>query len=279
MEQARRLFVLPKPAKRVVEVRGSALDMLAELGVEDVVTRIGYQELANLFFGDEKAKDFGQIRGTWNEPNIEDIVSAKPDLVIGGVYPHKYLRDALNGGAPVYLLTEKGHYMNAVEDLKKLGVLTGRETEAEEATNRFLEKLEGYKSKSPKDLKVLVLMGSDANFKVYTEKSRTGSLLDEVADYPSLLSADAKEQYEISLSLEELLAIDPDALFMESLGEEKLSEHLSDHPVWGQLTAVKNGRVYEITGPVWHSGRGPLGSSFILDEAMPLLNPDVFPKK
>lgn len=270
---------LDQPAKRIVEVRGSSLDMLADLGVEDVVTRIGYQDLANLFFGEDEAKGFGQIRGTWNEPNIEDIIATKPDLIIGGVYPHQYLRDALNGGAPVYLLTEKGHYLNAVEDLKKLGILTGREVEAEKAINRFLEKLEGYKSKSPKDIKALVLMGSDANFKVYTEKSRTGSLLGEVTDYPSLLSVDAKEQYEIALSLEELFAIDPEVLFMESLGEEKLSEQLSEHPVWSQLSAVKNGRVYEITGNVWHSGRGPGGSSFILDEAMPLLYPDIFPKK
>ncbi|HJV17387.1 MAG TPA: ABC transporter substrate-binding protein [Bacillales bacterium] len=272
-------ITLEKPAKRIVEIRGSGLDMLAELGVKDVTTQIGYQELANYFFGKEKAKGFGKIRGSWIEPNIEDIIAAKPDLVIGGAYPHAELVNSLKGVAPVYLLTEKGHYMGAVRDLERLGVLTGKEKEAKQAINHFLTKLKEYKEKSPKNKSALVLMGSDTNFNVYTETSRTGSLLAEVTNYPKILKGGNPKQYEIPLSLEEILAINPDVLFMESLGNEPLSKQLSKNPVWSQLSAVKNNRVYEIDGKIWHSGRGTKGSSVILDHAMPLLYPEIFPKK
>ena len=53
---------------------------------------------------------------------------------------------------------------------------------------------------------------------------------------------------------------------------------MAANPLWGELKAVKNGEVHPVSFSLWSTGRGTRSLGLVLDEAMPLLYPDVFGK-
>lgn len=47
--------------------------------------------------------------------------------------------------------------------------------------------------------------------------------------------------------------------------ESKLAQ-FTTHPLWSQLQAVKQGRVYEVDSTAWISNWSPVGANLILDD-------------
>ena len=54
------------------------------------------------------------------------------------------------------------------------------------------------------------------------------------------------------------------------------AEQFPAKPLWGRLGAVKNGEVHEVSFGLRSTGRGTRSLGLVLDEAMPLLYPNVF---
>ncbi len=256
-------------------------DIMAELGLEPVAVNDPLSSDPR-FFG-EKASEFRVIGGSFFEPNLEDIAAAEPDLVFGLGGVHDGLRDALRPIAPLYIVNPMT-YEDSIGYLRDIGAAMGRSAEAEEAAQRFMDKLADYKARSPKDRTALVMFGSDVNFGIDTEDALTGGLLAEVTDYPwPSQASDQGGQAAASpqFSLEEVLSVDPDVIFVQTLAfpgfqPPPLQEQLAENPLWSELRAVQNGEVHEVSFSLWSTGRGTRTLGLVLDEAMPLLYPDVF---
>ena len=127
-------------------------DIMAEIGLEPVAVNDPLSSDPR-FFG-SKAEEFQLIGGSFFEPNLEDIAASKPDLVFGLGGVHDGLRDALRPIAPLYIVNPAS-YEDSIGYLRDVGALMDRADEAEEAVERFLAKLEDYKSRSPKDRSAL----------------------------------------------------------------------------------------------------------------------------
>ncbi len=256
-------------------------DIMAELGLEPVAVNDPLSSDPR-FFGD-RADGFQVIGGSFFEPNLEDIAAARPDLVIGLIGVHNGLRDALRPIAPLYIVNPLT-YQDSIHYLREIGTAMGRPAEAEEAAQRFLAKLEDYKARSPMDRTALVMWGSDVNFGIDTEGSLTGGLLAEVTGYPwpnPPLDQGGHASGGIQFSLEGVLSVDPDVIFIQTIAfpgfqPPPLAEQLSANPLWGELRAVMNGEVHDVSFGLWSTGRGTRSLGLVLDEAMPLLYPDVF---
>ncbi|CAH1199195.1 Fe(3+)-citrate-binding protein YfmC [Paenibacillus plantiphilus] len=273
-----------KPVERVACVVSLCIDVLAELGLEPVaIGESGVRTIASEpeFYG-EKGKSFTSIGGSFFEPNLEDIVIVKPELVIGLKGAHDTLRDGLTGVSPIYLASPNS-YTESIAFLETMGKLTGRVKEAEEAKNNFLDKLAEAKEKSPKDKKALIMFGSDVNFSIVTDTALGGTVLKEVADYPWKVTDPAADPYGeggIAYSLEKVLEQNPEVLFVESYsyspGTKPLSEQMAASPLWSKLKAVQDGQVYEVRSPIWGDGRGTRSLSILLEESMRILYPEKF---
>ncbi|MBP1992229.1 ABC transporter substrate-binding protein [Paenibacillus eucommiae] len=273
-----------KKVEKVACVVSLCVDILAELGLEPVaIGESGVRTIATQqeFYG-SKGEAFASIGGSFFEPSLEDIVSVKPDLVIGLKSAHDGLRDGLKGAAPIYLANPKS-YTESVEVLETIGKLTGRSAEAEAAKHKFLDKLAQAKEKSPKDKKALIMFGSDVNFAIVADTGLGGTLLKEVTLYPWKVTDPSTDPYGdggIQYSLEKVLEENPDVLFVESYsyspGTKPLSEQLAASPLWSKLKAVQNKQVYEVRSPIWGDGRGTRSLGVMLDESMKLTYPDKF---
>ena len=256
-------------------------DIMAEIGMEPVAVNDPLSSDPR-FFG-SKAEEFQLIGGSFFEPNLEDIAAAEPDIVFGLGGVHEGLRDALRPIAPLYIVNP-ATYEDSIGYLKDIGAAVGRSAEAEEAAQRFLSKLEDYKARSPKDRSALVMFGTDVNFGIDTDGALTGGLLAEVTAYPWPRQTNEQGGHGpggTQFSLEGVLEVDPDVIFVQTMSfpgfqPPPLSEQLAENPLWSELKAVQNGEVHEVSFSLWSTGRGTRSLGLVLDEAMPLLYPDVF---
>lgn len=268
--------VLQKPVQRIACLAELCVDMLAELGMKPVAA-FGTLHTRPEYWGNE-GKEIPPIKGSFSEPNVESILSARPDLVVG--WPsHAGLREAL-APTPMMIVGASG-YHDVIGYLKTMGRLTDRSAQAEAAARQFLDKLAEYKRLSPRNRTVLLMWGDSgsAEFGIDTEKSVYGSLLNEIARYPWPATSDAtKNGLILSYSLEKVLEVNPDVIFVATFvygNGPTLVQQLKSHPLWKELKAVKNGDVHEVDVDLWVTAQGTRALGRVLDRAMRVLYPDV----
>ncbi|WP_435595473.1 ABC transporter substrate-binding protein [Streptomyces albogriseolus] len=255
---------LEKKPERIVCLFALCDDILTELGIVPTATNSAVLAHPD-FLGEEKAKEVDVIPGGFIAPEVEAILSHKPDLVIGLGDTHGKLAPALKG-ATTFWAMQPETWQDSVGYLRDTAALTGRTAQGEKAERAFRVKL-AEAEKTPSDRTALIIYGSDENFGVATpEGDVAASLFPKIADYPW-----KSRGVEGSYSLEEILAKDVDVLFVETLSfgdaEGKLSEKLAANPLWSKIPAVKNGDVHEVNSEVWAKGRGTRSLGLVLDEA------------
>ncbi|NEP05893.1 MAG: ABC transporter substrate-binding protein [Okeania sp. SIO1H6] len=273
-------IVLDKIPERILCLDPVCLDILAELGIEPagiLQTMADWVQEPHMF--GEQGKKFSQIASIGElESNLEQIVQLKPDLIIG-LPIHKKTREALKGVIPFYMLAMPETYSEAIANLKTVGQLTGKNVEAEAAAKKFLDKLATYKAKSPQNQTFLLIHSPAGNLAIFTDKALNCRFLNQVANClsPEYNSNLVEIHGGVSFSLERLTKLEPDVIFISSYDVDNYGEfaNYSDSPLWQELTAVKNGRVYG-ANPAKIMGLGTRGLGLLLDQTMPKIYPDVF---
>lgn len=269
---------LPKSAKNIVCLTAVCDDTLVELGLRPAAsTNAGTDGLLGLkeFLGSEEAKKVPSIDGAFGEENLEQVIGAKPDLVIGLEGAHDALREPLQDAAPMYLAK-----ISSVDDSKKflrmMAAVTGTENRAEKAIATLDDKISTAASQvTEKKTTTLAMYGSDKDFGVDTKDSVLGSVLSRFSNYPWPTPAGQKGGHsagEGTYSLEEIARKNPAVIFVQtfSFGTSsgpKVSEQLADDPVWSSLTAVKNGNVVEVPTKIWAEGRGTRSLGIVAEQA------------
>ncbi|CAM5312040.1 iron siderophore-binding protein [Streptomyces pilosus] len=255
---------LKKQPERIVCLFALCDDILTELGIVPAATNSALLAHPG-FLGEAKAKEVDVVPGGFIAPEVEAILSHKPDLVIGLGDTHGKLAPALEG-ATTFWAMQPETWEDGVGYLRDVAALTGRTAEGEKAERTFRTKL-AEAEKTPSEKTALIIYGSDENFGVATpEGDVTASLFPKLADYPW-----KSRGVEGSYSLDEILAQDVDVLFVETMSfgdaDGKLSEKLAENPLWGKIPAVRNGDVHEVDAEVWAKGRGTRSLGIVLDEA------------
>lgn len=255
---------LPKPPEKIVCLVALCDDILVELGMTPTATNS--QVLAHpKFLGEKKAAEIPVVPGGFLSPEVEAILSHRPDLVIGLEDTHGKLAPALKG-ATTFWPVQPGSWQDSVGYLRDLAALTGRTEQGEKAEKTFRTRL-AQAEKRKSDRTALIVYGSDENFGVATPESDVAAgLFPKISHYPW-----KSRGVDGSYSLEEILARDVDVLFVETLSfgapDGKLSDKLAENPLWSRIPAVKNGKVIEVDSEVWAKGRGTRSLGVVLDEA------------
>ncbi|CAM5280084.1 ABC transporter substrate-binding protein OS=Streptomyces cyaneofuscatus OX=66883 GN=G3I52_08865 PE=3 SV=1 [Streptomyces cyaneofuscatus] len=255
---------LDKPPQKIVCLVALCDDILVELGMTPTATNsavLAHPE----FLGKEKAAKVPVVPGGFLSPEVEAILSHRPDLVIGLEDTHGKLAPALKG-ATTFWPVQPGSWKDSVGYLRDLAALTGRTEEGEKAEKTFRARL-AKAEEARSDKTALIIFGSDENFGVATpETDVAAGLFPKISHYPW-----KSRGVDGSYSLEEILARDVDVLFVETLSfgapDGKLSDKLAENPLWSRIPAVKNGKVIEVDSEVWAKGRGTRSLGVVLDEA------------
>ncbi|CAI8736552.1 Fe(3+)-citrate-binding protein YfmC [Brevibacillus sp. IT-7CA2] len=262
--------IVGKPA-RIVVMDFSFADALATLGVAPV--GISDDNDANLIIPEVKGKvgTYTSL-GSRYEPNMELISSLAPDLIIADLNKHKAVYDKLKQIAPTIVLNDhQANYEHMLANYAVIADAVGMKEEGKKRLDEHQAKMDAIKAKLPKTdakLKVLPAVVNPTGFFAHSNASYAGSLL----EYLGLEDAAKSEEAYPKTNLEQLVALNPDVLFLMKTGDKTIVDEWKTNPLWQNINAVKNGRVFEVARNKWALSRGLIGSELSSEEAVTLLS-------
>lgn len=256
--------------KRIVSLAPSITEILFLLDLEKQIVGV----TANCDYP-QAAKKIEKI-GLFGSPNLEKIVSLKPDLVLApdlGKNPTiARLRD-LN--IPTVVLPSES-INDVIESIKTVGKLTGREKMANVSIHGMQSRIKAIEKKlaGSSRPKVLVILWVNSNT-IMTAGRR--SFINELIHLAGgeNIAAEIDFRYPM-ISPEFILAENPEVIiFGDSLGSEKTIKDLLAQPGIKNTAAAKNGRIYRDINPDLFLRPGPRLVEG-LEEIAKKLHPDIF---
>ncbi|WP_432277379.1 ABC transporter substrate-binding protein [Exiguobacterium acetylicum] len=258
---------VPEKPKKVVALEFSFVDALDELGITPVgIAQENKTDVSGLL---GKDIEFTEV-GTRQQPNLEVISSLQPDLIIGDFNRHKGIYKQLQEIAPTIILKSRNAtYEENIDSFKTIAEAVGKTKQMDDRLALHEERLRAAKKKvDPKDdRKVMVGVFRADSLTSHGETSFDGELLEKIGIENAVTKT---AEPTVTITLEQMVKWDPDVIFMAE-ADPKLLKEWKDNPLWNQITAVKNGEVYEVNRDLWTRYRGLDAAEQIVDEAIQLL--------
>lgn len=189
--------------------------------------------------------------GAVKEPNVEVLLAAEPDFVLGSTKTAAdlELQDLLEqSGIPVayFDVSSFEDYLRLLEICTRL---TGCPEKYEEYGAKVQAQIDQARDRaSESGPSVLYIRATGSSCKV---KNSQGTVLGEMlADLGCVNIADSETGLLETLSMETILAEDPEHIFVVLQGsdpekvEQTLEQSLLSNPAWKELTAVREGRYH-----------------------------------
>ncbi|WP_300279143.1 ABC transporter substrate-binding protein [uncultured Subdoligranulum sp.] len=251
-----REVTVPVQPQRVAVLLGSYADVWCLAGGQDTLVAAADDAWTDfdLNLGDEVAN-----LGSLMEPNLEELIAAQPDLVIASsnTTSNVELLPSLEDlGVPVIYFG-----VNSFNDyLEMLDVCTQITGETQNYQTYGLDvQAQVEKAKEQDDGSaptVLLLRSASTSCKV---KNSKGTVLGEIlADLGAVNIADSDTSLLEDLSMERIIADDPDYIFVVFQGSDQdaaqktLDAALTSNPAWDTLSAVQNGNFYLMEKELYH---------------------------
>ena len=195
--------------------------------------------------------------GSHVEPDIEKIIAARPDLVIASantdadIKMEKLLTDS--GITVAYFsVSNFNEYMNMLEICTDI---TGRRdlytrygTDVQRQIDAVRELVSQRNLEGKEAPRIVFLRASAAGIKAKGSYGNVGGEM--LADLGCINIADDDDSLLDDLSMEAVIAADPDYIFVTTQGKDadavqrNIEETLLGSPAWNSLSAVKNGRYF-----------------------------------
>lgn len=230
-------LVLEKPVERVVSLAPSNTEIVFALKAQDklvgVTTYCDYPEEAK---SKEKVGDFAN-------PNVEKIISLKPEVVLatGGI--QKGVVERLEkAGIKVFVVDPK-NFEQLFVDIEKVGEILGLKKKAEELTQSMRKKVKEIEERT-KDLPKPKVF-----FEIYSQPLMTAGEKTFIDDMIRIsggtnIGASAGEGFP-QFSEEQLLKENPD-VYIAVKGSMNNPADIKKRAGYKALKAVKEGRVYVV---------------------------------
>lgn len=257
-------------APRIVTLYQGATDSAAALGltpigvVDSWLEKPMYRYLRAPLNGAEHV-------GLETQPNLEKIAWLKPDLVIASNFRHARIAPLLSAIAP---MVTANNVFDFKTTLTMMAAATDREAEANQLLRRWGDRVADFRQQIATKLgsewpqKVAVVRFKSDHVRIYTS-GFAGSILDELGfEQPDTLQS---QSWGMKLSsTENIPVLDADVIFVLLEPDDPAIadnyQHWVSHPLWQQLAAVQNGRVFEVDPVSWMMGGGILAANAMLDD-------------
>ena len=254
---------IPAQPKRVVVLDTGELDDVTLLGIKPVGAVSPHMKVDGGFPGYLKSKIGGvQDVGPMQEPNLERIASLKPDLILSSKVRHEKVYDKLDAIAPTVLTETTGYPWKA--NLKVHAKALGLEKQATKAMKDYEDRAEAlgeaikkkYDGKMPSASVVRFVAGPT---RLYQKASFSGVVLDDIGfERPKSQSSVDPDVNMLDVGPEEIDKAEADLVFVAAADSPDKTEEkdVTSNPVWKDLKAVKDDKVFTVPDETWMSGIG-----------------------
>ncbi|MEW2402392.1 iron-siderophore ABC transporter substrate-binding protein [Streptomyces sp. NPDC046862] len=254
---------IPAKPERVVVLDTGELDDVTLLGIDAVGAVAPHFKSQGGFptylKGELKnTKDVGPLL----EPNLELIASLKPDLILSSKVRHEKIYDKLSAIAPTVFTETTGGVWK--ENLKVHAEALGLESEAAAKLKEYETRAAALGTAVQKKYDGTMPAVSVVRFvagptRLYQSNSYSGVVLDDIGfERPKSQVSDDPEVTMKDVSPEEIDQADADLIFVTTADtpDKTQQKQVTSNPVWKDLDAVKDGRVFEVPDETWMSGIG-----------------------
>lgn len=235
-----RVVTLAQPAQRVVSLAPSNTEILFAVGAGSQV--VGRDNFSNYPPEALELPGLGDFMGF----SIEQIVALNPDLVLlAEIHPPELVKSLEDAGLTVYYLKNPLTMEEMYSMLVTVGELTGHKTDAQELVTQLSLRVAAVQQKlaNIEERKTVFyeIDGTDPS-KPWTTGS--GTFIDTLLEMAKTenIGRAMGSQYG-QMSIEALLEADPDFILLGDANFGVTPEQVIARPGWGELTAVKEGRV------------------------------------
>lgn len=255
---------VPEDPERVVVLDTAELDSAMTLGVTPVgaveaVEGLGYPDYLE---GTEEIENVGTIE----QPNLEKIATLEPDLILSSSLRHEQIYSQLSEIAPTVFTESTGAPWR--ENFEKHAEALGEQEEAEQVVAEYESRLEEFKNEveEPRpETSIVRFVPGDT--RIYQKDSFIGTILED-AGLPRPEPQDQDEFALMNVSEEAIPEMDGDVIFTTVYGnaDETARQDITSSPLWQELDAVQNERVYEVSDDTWMLGIGYTAADEVLDD-------------
>jgi len=262
--------------QRIISLAPSVTEILFALGLGEKV--VGVTDFCNY---PEEVKTKARVGGFFN-PNLEMIVSLKPDLIVS--IPNLGNERVMQGlsSLKVPLITVRSNSMaEVISSIEIIGKATGAEAKAKDLIFDIQEGINRIRNLTRDVRKRKVLFAFSYEPLIVAGK---GSIIDEliIASGGLNVAGDTKNRY-VRYSMEEAVAKEPEVIIMttmirdDSTFELMRSQNMKRWNKWPQIPAVQTKRIYTVDEDflVRPGPRVVLG----LHKMAEMIHPELFQKK
>ncbi|HIK06849.1 MAG TPA: iron-siderophore ABC transporter substrate-binding protein [Trichormus sp. M33_DOE_039] len=275
VEHAAGITCVPEKFERVVTLDAASLENAIALGIKPVGSVISdfssyWQEHLT------EVKNIGI-----GEPNLESILALKPDLILGLDYQQDiYNITSKIAPTALFKFESSGQWK---EVFTNYSLALGKREVAETVMKNYYRRLEKFKQKMGNNLskiKVSVVRIYPNNINIYLLDSFCGKVLQDAGlsrpESQNIKESEAIKLFDnpvqVSIGTELIEKADGDVIFIwtgqntrqGSETAKKNLEQLQSNPIWKNLKAVKENKVYLV--PSYWIGSGMLAANAIVDD-------------
>lgn len=251
-----REVTVPLHPRRVAVLLGSYADVWCLAGGADSLVAAANDAWTDfdLGLGDDVAN-----LGSLQEPNLEELIAADPDFILASSNTTSNVEllpsfESLGVPTAYFGVNSFKDYLHMLEVCT---MITGQEENYQTCGLDVQAQVEAAKAQNDGSAPtVLLLRSASTSCKV---KNSKGTVLGEIlADLGAVNIADSDTGLLEDLSLERILADDPDYIFVVFQGSDQdaaqrtLEAALTSNPAWDTLSAVQNGNFYIMEKELYH---------------------------
>ncbi len=259
---------VPDAPKRIVVLTNEGTEALLALGV----TPVG---AANSWNGDpwwdhiSDAMDGAEPVGKESAVNLELIAALEPDLILANKQRHEEIYPQLTAIAPTVMSKElRGDWKI---NFRLYAEALGKEQEADAAIDDYDASVADLREKLGDHLneEVSVIRFVPGQIRIYQLDSFSGVLLKDIGFHrPANQNV---EEFAIRTGKESIPDMDGDRIFYFTYdtGDGKgtsLEEEVLADPLWQSLSAVKAGKVHQVSDAIWNTAGGILAAKLMLQD-------------
>ena len=256
-----REVALEAAPRRVAALTGSYADIWCTAGGKDTLTASASDAWTDFDLGlSAGVANLGGAMGV----SVEELLASEPDLVLAStnIPSNQEMLPALEAAGIDVAFFSVDTFEDYLRMLKVCTELTGCPEHYETCGEAVAAEIEAARGRAAEALagrepeKVLYIRAAAS---VIKPKGSDGTVLGEMlADLGCVNIADGDQSLLETLSMEAILAADPDKIFIVLQGADpeparaQLEGEVLSNPAWQQLTAVQEGEVYYMDKDLYH---------------------------
>jgi iron complex transport system substrate-binding protein len=256
---------VPKTPQSLVTLDSVTLANALALGVQPIGSAVESGTKLDYLMKQIKNRDQIELLGQSEQPNLEKILMLKPDLIMGIEFFGEPIFSQLSQIAPTAVGKWTGdsswrEYFNFVARVLH------KEAEAQQVWDNYYRRITEIKAAlgdKLQDIEVSTVYVYAGGIQINPNNSILADIGIGQPTYAEVLKSGST-----NISEETIPDIDADILFVSVYDpeSEKILADWQQKPLWQQLKAVREGRVYVVNGNIWEGGSNIIAANLVLDD-------------